>query len=149
MNTQAVTSTTQVQPYLFFGGRCDEALAFYRDAVGAEAGMLMRFNESPDPAPEGMIPPGFETKVMHCEFRVGETTIFASDGCSPGSSFAGFSLALTVPTIGDAERTFAKLAEGGKVTMPLAKTFWSPRYGMVDDRFGVAWMVMVHPEAQS
>ena len=132
-----------VQPYLFFGGRCEEAIAFYRDAVGAEPGMLMRFDQSPDPVPEGMLAPGFERKVMHAEFRLGDSTVLASDGCDAGKGFAGFSLALTVPTVAEAERAFARLADGGQVTMPLAKTFWSPMYGMLTDRFGIAWMVMV------
>jgi PhnB protein len=145
MNTEAVTRTTQVQPYLFFGGRCEEALEFYRDAVGADVTMKLRFDESPDPVPAGMLPPGFGSKVMHSELRIGATTILASDGCSTESSPAGFSLALSVPTVADADRTFAKLADGGQVTMPLGKTFWSPRYGMLKDRFGIAWMVMVPP----
>lgn len=140
------TRTQLVQPYLFFGGRCEEALDFYRAAVGAEPGTLMRFNESPEPMPPGMLPAGFESKIMHCEFRVGETTLMGSDGCGEaGTGFAGFSLALSVPTIDEANRAFAALAEGGKITMPIAKTFWSPRYGMLTDRFGVAWMVMVSP----
>ncbi len=132
-----------VQPYLFFCGRCDEALEFYTKALHAKVGMVMRFNESPDPAPPGMLPPGFETKVMHCEFQVGGMTLMASDGCQEQSHFDGFRLALSVPTEAEAERAFNALAEGGKVDMPLAKTFWSPQYGMVTDRFGVEWMVMV------
>ncbi len=138
------SSRTEIQAYLFFGGRCDEALAFYTKAVGAQPGMLMRFSDSPDPTPAGMLQPGFENKVMHCEFRVGNTVVLASDGCGPEKSgFNGFSLALSVPTEQDADRAFNGLAEGGQVTMPLAKTFWSPRYGMLTDRFGVNWMVMV------
>lgn len=139
---------TQIQAYLFFGGRCDEALAFYTQAVGAQPGMVMRFSDSPDPMPEGMLKPGFENKVMHSEFRVGDTVVMASDGCGPEESgFKGFSLALTVPNIEDAHRNFNGLAEGGQVTMPLDKTFWSPCYGMLTDKFGVNWMVMV-PGAQ-
>lgn len=138
---------TQIQAYLFFGGRCEEALAFYTQAIGAQPGMLMRFNDSPDPMPEGMLQPGFESKVMHCEFRVGNTLVLASDGCGPeASGFKGFSLALSVATDEDADRAFNGLAEGGQVTIALAKTFWSPRYGMLTDRFGVNWMVMV-PQA--
>jgi|CXWL01.1.fsa_nt_gi PhnB protein len=137
------TSTTQVQNYLFFGGRCDEALAFYKSALGAQVDMLMRFSESPSPMPPGMLEPGFEKKVMHSAFRVGATTILASDGCGTGSTFSGFSLALQVPTEADADCAFNALADGGNVTMPLGKTFWSPRYGMLTDRFGISWMVMV------
>ncbi|HVF34585.1 MAG TPA: VOC family protein [Candidatus Saccharimonadia bacterium] len=146
MNRKDPATTSLVQPYLFFGGRCEEALAFYRDAVGAEVTMKMRFDESPDPMPDGMLAPGFGNKIMHSEFRIGQTAILASDGCSTDEKATGFSLALTVPTIADADRAFAKLADGGKVTMPLGKTFWSPRYGMLTDRFGIGWMVMVPSE---
>ncbi len=106
----------------------------------------MRFADSPEPMPPEMLAPGFENKVMHSCFRIGSSAIMASDGCGPASTFAGFSLALSAATEGEAERAFAALADGGNVTMPLAKTFWSPRYGMVSDRFGVAWMVMVAAE---
>lgn len=134
---------TVVQPYLFFGGRCEEALAFYRAAIGAQVDMVMRFNESPQPLPSGALAPGFESKVMHSSFRVGGTTLMASDGCGPGAKFDGFSLSLAVPTEAEADRAFAALADGGQVKMPLGKTFWSPRYGMVTDRFGICWMVSV------
>lgn len=132
-----------VQPYLFFGGRCEEALEFYKKSIGARVDMMLRFNESPEPMPPGMLQPGFEKKIMHSSFRVGGSTIMASDGCSEGSTFGGFSLSLAVSTEAEADRAFAALSQGGKVTMPLAKTFWSPRYGMLVDRFGVAWMVSV------
>jgi PhnB protein len=131
----------QVQPYLFFDGRCEEALAFYRGALGAEVMMLMRFKDSPDP---GTVPPGAGDKVMHTSFRIGETTMMASDGqCQERSSFQGFSLSLTAPDDAEAERLFAALADGGQVQMPLTKTFFSSRFGMVADRFGVSWMVLV------
>ena len=139
-------SKSIVQPYLFFGGRCEEALEFYRTAIGAEVEAVMRFADSPEPMPPEMLAPGFENKVMHSCFRVGGTAIMASDGCEPDSNFAGFSLALSVATEAEDERAFAALAEGGSVTMPLAKTFWSPLFGMVNDRFGIAWMVMVTAE---
>ena len=132
-----------VQPYLFFGGRCEEALEFYRTALGAQVDMLMRYKESPEPQPPGMLPPGFENKVMHASFRIGGTALMASDGCEEGSGFNGFSLSLAVPTEAEADRAFAALAEGGKVGMPLTKTFWSPRFGMLTDRFGLGWMVSV------
>src|SRR4030095_3986598 len=99
--------TTLVQPYLFFGGRCEEALKFYQKAIGAETEMLMRHKESPEPPPPGTVPPGFENKVLHATFRVGGTTIMASDGCGEGGTFEGFSLALSVPTEADANRAFA------------------------------------------
>ena len=136
-------STSTITPYLFFGGRCDEALDFYRTAVGAEVTMVMRFNESPDPTPPGMLAPGFEEKVMHASFQIAGCTVMASDGCAPGQGFQGFSLALTLPTEADVDRYFAGLSAGGTVTMPPTKTFWSPRYGMLTDRFGINWMLMV------
>src|SRR5262249_15245314 len=140
-------TTTLVQPYLFFGGRCEEALEFYRTALGAQVDCVLHFKDSPQPPPPGVLQPGFESKVMHASFRVGANTLLASDGCNDKSTFSGFSLALSVPTEADADRVFAALAKGGQVQMPLAKTFWSPRFGMVSDRFGVAWMVMVPAEA--
>jgi PhnB protein len=134
-------NNTIVQSYLFFGGRCDEALEFYRTALGAQVDFLMRYKESPEPLPPGRLPPGFENKVMHATFRIGGTTLMASDGCEEGQSFAGFSLSLAVPTQAEANRAFAALAAGGQVKMPLTKTFWSPCFGMLTDRFGIGWMV--------
>jgi PhnB protein len=134
---------TIVQPYLFFGGRCDEALEFYRTTLGAQVDFLMRYQESPEPLPPGRIPPGFENKVMHATFRIGGTTLMASDGCEEGQSFTGFSLSLAVPTEAEANRVFAALAAGGQVKMPQTKTFWSPCFGMLTDRFGIGWMVSV------
>jgi PhnB protein len=137
----------QVQPYLFFEGRCEEAVEFYRRALGAEVEMLMRFKDSPEPT---MAPPGAGDKVMHMSLRIGETTVLASDGrCQGQPGFQGFSLSLTVPNEAEAERLFAALADGGQVQMPLTKTFFSPRFGMVADRFGVSWMVIVEAEKPS
>jgi PhnB protein len=134
----------QIQSYLFFNGRCDEAVEFYKKALGAKVEMLMRFKEAPDPPPPGMVPPGFENKVMHASFRVGDTVVMASDGCTEGNAnFKGFSLSLALEKEADADRFFAALADGGQVQMPLGKTFWSPRFGMVTDRFGVGWMINV------
>lgn len=132
-----------VQPYLFFGGRCDEALEFYRTAIGAEVKFLMRHRDSPDAHPPGMLQPGFEDKVMHVTFQVGASTLMASDGCDDKSTFAGFSLSLQMPTPEAAEQAFARLSEGGEVQMPLTQTFWSSKFGMVRDRFGIGWMVTV------
>jgi PhnB protein len=132
----------QVEPYLFFEGRCEEAIEFYRKALGAEVTMLMRFRESPEP-PE-FATPGSEEKVMHANLRIGDNIIMVSDGLCQGSpGFQGFSLSLAVTDEAEAERLFTALSEGGKVEMPLAKTFWSPRFGMVADRFGVSWMINV------
>jgi PhnB protein len=136
-------STSLIQPYLFFGGRCEEALAFYRTALGAQVDLLKHFKDSPEPQPPGSLPPGFENKVMHATFRIGATTLHASDGCEVGTKFSGFSLSLALPTDADVDRAFAALADGGKVGMPLTKTFWSPRFGMLTDRYGIAWMVSV------
>jgi len=136
----------QVQPYLFFDGRCEEAIEFYRKALGAKVEMLMRFKDSPEPMP-GKAPPG--DKVMHSCLRIGDTAVMASDGNSTGRpSFQGFSLSLTARDQAEAERLFAVLGDGGQVQMPLAKTFFSPRFGMLADRFGVSWMVVVAPQGQ-
>jgi len=137
---------TLVQPYLFFGGRCEEALEFYRNVLGAQVDMLMHYKDSPEPPPPGVLQPGFKNKVMHSTFRIGGSTLMASDGCQEGSSFSGFSLTFSVPTEAEADRIFAALADGGQVKMPLAKTFWSPRFGMLTDRFGIGWMVIVVAE---
>jgi PhnB protein len=138
------TNNHNVQSYLFFDGRCEEALEFYRQALGAEVAMLMRFKDSPEPAQCGS---ASGDKVMHASFRVGGTTMMASDGrCEGKPNFQGFALALSVPTEAEADRRFAALAKGGQVQMPLAKTFFSPRFGMVADRFGVMWMIIVPAE---
>ena len=130
----------QVQPYLLFDGRCEEAIEFYKSALGAEVEMLMRYKDSLDPA----MVHGNKDKVMHTSLRVGDTTVMASDGrCQGQPSFSGFSLSLTAPDDAEAERLFANLAEGGHVQMPLAETFFSSRFGMVADRFGVPWMIVV------
>lgn len=136
-------SNPLIQPYLMFGGRCEEALEFYRSALGAQVDMLLRFSESPDPMPPGMLPPGFENKVMHASFRIASNVIMASDGCEVGAQFKGFSLSISVATEAEADRYFAALSDGGQVQMPLTKTFWSPRFGMLTDRFGIAWMINV------
>ena len=132
-----------IQPYLFFSGRCEEALEFYKTALGAKVDMLMRFKDSPAPPPSDMLAPGFENKVMHSSFRIGESVVMASDGCGESESFKGFSLSISVATEAEADRVFNALAVGGQVTMPLAKTFWSPRFGMLTDRFGLGWMINV------
>ena len=136
-------NNTLIQPYLFFGGRCEEALKFYGTALGAQVDFLMRYKESPEPLPPGRLAPGYENKVMHATFRIAGNTLMASDGCGDAPSFTGFSLSLAVPTEAEANRAFAALADGGKVNMPLTKTFWSPRFGMLTDRFGIGWMVSV------
>ena len=134
---------THTEPYLFFGGCCEEAIEFYRAAIGAEVLMLMRYKESPEPHPPGMVPAGWDDKVMHASLKIGESTVMASDGCGEGSSFDGFSISLSLPDAAAANRAFTALAQGGEVKMPLTKTFWSPSFGMLTDRFGLGWMVTV------
>jgi PhnB protein len=139
-----------VQPYLFFDGRCEEAIEFYRKALGAEVEALLRFKDSPEPPPPDKVPPGSENKVMHSCFRIGDTRVMASDGhCLGQPKFQGVSLTLTVANDAEAERLFAALSNGGQVQMPMAKTFFSSRFGMVADRFGVSWMVIVATEQQA
>ena len=136
----------RVEPYLFFEGRCEEAIEFYRQALGAEVTALIRYKESPEPPPPGKVPPGSENKVMHSNLRIGETMVMASDGfCGGKPSFQGFSLSVTAPSEAEARRMFNALADGGQVQMPLGKTFFSPCFGMVADRFGVSWMIIVTP----
>ena len=142
-----MNSNTIVQPYLFFDGKCEEAIEFYKRALGAEVNMLMRYKDSPEPPPPGCAPPD-SNKVMHAQFQIGKTVIMASDGrCTGKPNFEGFALSLSVPTEAEADKAFAALATGGKIEMPLAKTFFSARFGMVADRFGVFWMVLVTPNS--
>jgi PhnB protein len=130
-----------VQPYLFFDGKCDEALEFYKAAVGAQPKMLMRFKEAPD---QSMVSPGAENKVMHAQVQIGDATVLMSDGRNTGNTnFKGFALTITAKNESEADKIFNALAAGGQITMPLGKTFFSPRFGMLTDKFGVGWMVLV------
>jgi PhnB protein len=138
-----MTNNYSVNPYLFFTGRCEEAIEFYGKTVGAKTLMLMRYKDAP---PEAK-PPGCgtqidENKVMHARIAVGSSTILLSDGPCSGK-YDGFSLSLTAPNPAEAERLFKALSEGGQITMPLNKTFFSPAFGMLTDRFGVMWMIYV------
>ncbi len=134
----------QILPYLFFDGRCEEAIEFYRKTLGAEVEMMMRFKDAPDPEAS---PPGKGEKVMHASLRIGGSTVLASDGhCTGKPTFQGFGLSLTADDAAEAERLFGALGDGGQVQMPLSKTFFSPSFGMVADRFGVSWMVYVEPK---
>ena len=142
------TQTAMVQPYLFFGGRCEEAIEFYRKSLNAEVAMLVRFKEAPEPQRE--MPECFEDKIMHASLKIGDTVLMASDGrCDGQANFEGFSLSITVPDEAEAQRVFAALGEGGLITMPLEKTFWAPKFGMLTDRFGVGWMVSVAHKPES
>lgn len=133
----------RVDPYLFFQGRCEEALEFYVRAIGAEVQMLVRFGDMPG----SQSPPGAENKVMHAVLRIGETTVFASDGESRGTtSFEGFSLSLSASDDAQAERLFAALAEDGVVRMPLTTTAFASRIGMLADRYGVPWMIVAQTQ---
>ena len=142
-----MTNNGIIQSYLFFDGKCEEAIEFYKKAVGAQVNMLMRFKDSPEPPPPGCGPQD-TNKVMHAQLQIGKTVIMASDGRATGQpKFEGFALSLTVPTEVEADRAFNALAKGGKIEQPLAKTFFSARFGMVVDKFGVFWMVLVTPDS--
>ncbi len=133
----------KIEPYLFFDGQCEEALEFYRAAVDAKVTRMVRYKESPEPPPPGMVPPGYGDKIMHASLMIGETCVMAADGCGVHKAFEGFNLSLSATDEAEARRLFAGLSQGGEVEMPLAKTFFSPCFGMVKDRFGVGWMVIV------
>ena len=132
----------QVEPYLFFDGRCEEALEFYKKALGAEVTALIRYKDSPDPT---MVHGGQDpNKILHAVFRVGETMIMTSDGRNQGKpNFQGFALSIAVKTEAETKKLFNALADGGRVEMPLGKTFFSPSFGMVVDRFGIMWMLLI------
>lgn len=137
-----------IQPYLNFDGRCEEAIEFYKKALGAKVERLLRFKDNPEPPRAGAITPGTENKVMHASLKIGETTLMCSDGhCAGKGAFQGVSLSLTVATPAEADKCFAALSEGGQVQMPLTPTFFSPKFGMVNDRFGLMWMIMAGPKA--
>lgn len=138
------TFTQTITPYIFFGGQCEEALEFYKSAIGAEVEGIMYFNQSPDPAPEGMLSPGFENKVMHSSLHIGSSVVFASDGSGENERSKNVSLALALTSKEEADKAFAALSEGGQAFMPLCETFWSPYFGMLQDKFGIGWMVMVN-----
>ncbi len=138
---------TVIHPYLNFEGRCDEALAFYGKAVGAEVQFLMRYKDAPEPAKAQMSSSTSQDKVMHARVRIGDSAIMASDGhCSGNPEFHGIALTLTVPDPATAQRAFKALSDGGSVTMPMGKTFFSPAFGMCADKFGVGWMVYVEQQ---
>jgi PhnB protein len=135
----------KVEPYLFFDGRCEEAIEFYKRTLGAKLNMMMRYKESPEKPPPGMVPPGSENKIMYSSLTIGESHVMAADHCGQGEKpkFGGFSLSLSASNEAEAKKFFNDLAEGGEVHMPLTKTFFSPCFGMLQDRFGVKWMVIV------
>lgn len=133
-----------IEPYLNFDGRCEEAIEFYKKGLGAQVIMLLRFKDNPSSPPPGMQAPGTENKVMHASLRIGDSVVMASDGyCKGAANFSGITLSLSVADAAAADRAFNALSDGGKIQMPLCETFFSPRFGMVADRFGVPWMVIV------
>jgi len=134
----------KIDPYLFYNGRCEEAIEFYKSALGAEVQMIMRNSDSPAPPPEGMLPPGSEHKIMHASILIKGALIMMSDGmCDGKTEFKGFSISLDCDEQAEARKFFDALAAGGQVNMPLGQTFWAPLFGMVVDKFGVHWMVGV------
>ena len=136
-----------IQPYLFFNGRCEEALDFYKKTLGANIDMMMRFSENPDACTAGMMPKDTST-IMHAAFRIGDAMVMCSDGVQDDKpNFQGFSLSLTVANEAEADKAFNALAKEGQIQMPIGKTFFSPRFGCVADKFGVSWMVIVPGEA--
>jgi len=136
----------QIQPYLFLDGRCEEAIEFYKKVFGAQVGMLMRFKEAPPQSDAPACTPATAEKIMHASVTIGESRVMMSDGRNSGApKFEGFALSVNARDEADANRMFGALANGGQVTMPLAKTFFSPCFGMVADKFGVRWMIIVEP----
>jgi PhnB protein len=139
-----------ITPYLFFEGQAEDAIALYAEALGAEVTMRMRFRDAPDPPPPGSMPPGSEDRIMHAELRIGEATLMLSDGhCAGAARFAGFGVSLPARDAAQAQRYFNGLAVGGEARMPIGPTFWSPAFGMVQDRLGVLWMIGVAQEASA
>ncbi|MBI1179313.1 MAG: VOC family protein [Alphaproteobacteria bacterium] len=137
----------KVQPYINFNGRCDEALDFYKTAIGAEVQMLMRFSDAPPQDGMPMPDPALADKVMHSSFTVGETTVMATDGeCRAGTGFVGISLTLDVPDVDEARTLFDALSQGGRPATPFGPTFFARGFGMVADKFGVSWMVIAPAE---
>ena len=138
------TQKAVIEPYLFFEGRCEEAVEFYKKAVGAEVIMMVRFKDAPDPNASAGVP---GDKIMHVSLRIGGSNVMASDGrCDEPMKFQGFALSLAVNTETEVDKCFNALAQGGQVIMPLSKTFWSPRFGMLTDKFGIMWMINVVTE---
>ncbi|HTT49388.1 MAG TPA: VOC family protein [Pseudolabrys sp.] len=132
-----------IQPYIFFEGRCEEAIEFYKSALGAKVEMLMRYKQAPD---QSMISPGSAEKVMHATIKIGDATVLMSDGRNSGkANFQGFFLTLYAKDPPEADKLFNALLDGGEVRMPLDKTFFSPRFGMLADKFGLGWMIIVQP----
>ena len=139
-----------VQTTLNFYGRTEEALLFYGKTIDAETLFLMRFRDCPDPSPSR---PGLEEKIFHATFRIGSTEIRASDcGCEKPptrTTFAGFSLLLGVEIPQEAEHFFSALSDDGQIQIPLQETFFAERYGIVVDRFGISWKIVVSTKSQN
>ena len=136
-----------VEPYLFFAGKCEAALNYYREHLGAEIGMIMRYKDNPEP-PMCPLPDNWDDKIMHASFTIGASRLMGSDGMKTEMPADGHCMSLTLPDEAEAKRVFAALADGGDAFMPIGKTFWSPCFGMVSDRFGIHWMITV-PEVKA
>jgi len=136
-----------LQPYLFFEGRCEEAISFYQKAVGAKAGVINRFKDSPDPP---IARPEMADKIMHAEIRIGDNVLLVSDGMSSTGQprFQGFSLSLQVADAEEAEKVFLALSVGANIQTPLTETFFATRFGMLTDRFGIGWMIIARKQQQ-
>ena len=133
----------KIEPYLFFDGHCEEAAEFYGKAIGAKVLAKMRYSESPDAPPPGVVPPSYENKIMHMLMQIDDALVMASDGCGNTPAFAGFSLTLNAADEAECKQKFTALSEGGKITMPLGKTFFAQQFGMLTDKFGLGWIVIV------
>lgn len=134
----------KIEPYLFFNGHCEEALNFYREKLNAEITYMIRFKEMPEEAKQNApCAEGMDDKIMHANFRIGDNHLMASDGCcdKDKTEFSGFSLSIAADTQEEGQKYMETLAEGGTVVMPYAATFWAKGFGMVQDKFGVLWMV--------
>lgn len=141
-----MTNNPAIQPYLFFDGKCEEALEFYKHALGAKVGQVFRYKDSPEKPPGGL-PPGSENKIMHASFQVGESVVLVSDGhCKGNPKFEGCSLSLNLKSEAEVDKTYQALSEGGQAQMPPTRTFFSARFGMLIDKFGVMWMLLVTPQ---
>ncbi len=140
--TTATGAKSLVQPYLFFGGTCEQALNFYKDVLGAKIGRVMRFKDSPEQLPEGQCGSFLPEHIMHAEFRIGESTIMASDGCGDEIKPAGFSLSVAIQDVDEARRIFDRISEGGEAMMPFGPTFFAKGFGMTADKFGIPWMIV-------
>ena len=141
-------AAASVQPYLFFRGRCEEAIDYYKKTLGAEVDVMLRFRDNPDKPGRDQVPAELDDRIMHASLRIAGAEIMMSDGMKSGPlDFACMSLSLSVPSEAECERLYNALAADGTVQMPIGPTFFARRFGAVADKFGVSWMIMVPPDA--